>query len=770
MFLPALTCLTAIFVADGSLARLPAPDPTTSGSQPATVSADFARDIVPALTKAGCNSGACHGSFQGRGGFQLSLLGFDPAFDLESLTRRGRGRRIQLAAPDQSLLLRKPTGELPHAGGKRFDVDSAAYGVLRHWIARGAPGGEESATPTISLDVTALRLAVGGRHALQVQADWHSTTKVTEGHAGASNSSRRDVTSWCLYDSRDPAVAEVTRTGQIVAKGAGKTAITVRYAGQIATVGVTVPWGPPAPIDDFPIHNFIDELALAEWKKLGVHPAPLVTDEVFLRRVYLDLIGTLPSPDEVREFLSSRAPTKRVDLIDQLLERPEYVEYWTLRWCDLLRVHRRNLGDKGLAAFSGWIRRAIRENRRLDDMAREILTAQGNLFATSPVGYFFIDEKLEDLTETTAQIFLGVRLQCARCHHHPQEVWSQDDYYGLAAFFRNLETKDSGQIGARFGGIKSLRPIAQPNPGRSVGRVVPPRALGSETVADARDIRAGFANWLTAPENPYFAKNFVNRYWAALLGQGLVEPVDDLRGTNPPIMPELFERLSQDFRDHRFDAKHLLRTICGSSLYQLSTAEQVTLPLVDVQPTSLPEPSATSGDTANHSPYLEASRAVFAHRVPRRLPAEMLLDAISQATGSAERFEGQPEGLRATSLPDPTVPSYFLMTFGRPLRNNPCECARSNAPDLAQALHLVNSPAIHAKVSAPRGRLAQRLAAKSPRDALLEELYLVTLSRYPTAQERQIVVELAGTDSPAPEFWEDLLWSLLNSAEFVFQH
>ncbi len=747
-----------------------AADPTqqriVQAGQPREQPLRFTRDVIPALTKSGCNSGACHGSFQGRGGFQLSLLGFDAAFDYDALTKSSRGRRVNISSPDQSLLLLKPIGAVPHGGGRRISTDSEVAALLREWLTSGMPGPLEGDLVGLKIKVdppeAVLSLAREGTVATAQDQIPGVCLRVT---ATYSDGSSRDVTPWALFDVRDKTIAEVSRLGVVTAQRSGKTAVTVRYLGQVASVSVSVPYGPPTEFE-FPPQNMLDAIAAAEWKRLGVQPAPLADDATFLRRVFLDLIGTLPALEEARKFQADTATNKRSLIVDELLTRSEYVDYWSLRWGDLLRAHRRYLGDKGLASFNGWIRQSVRDNKPLDVMTRELLTAQGNLFTNGPVGYFFIDEKVEDLAETTSQVFLGIRLQCTKCHHHPNEVWSQDDYYGLAAFFSKLETKDSGAIGSRFGGPKSIRATTNENPNRKPQMVVAPQVFGSlpksqddnligstevtktqKEPAGASstpdDPRQQLADWVTRPDNPYFARNFANRYWAALLGAGLVEPVDDMRATNPASLPTLLDPLSKDFVEHRFDVKHLLRTICNSRVYQLAP--------------ELNPPRDTDG-------------VLFTHRVPRRLSAEVLLDAINQVTGTAEPFVGQPAGTRAIALPDPTIASHFLSTFGRPQRNNPCECARGSNTDLSQALHLANSAALHDKILAPTGRLAERLKANRTDDEIVDDLYLTALTRRPNDEERQAVREILAAGTPREEAWQDILWALLNCSEFVFGH
>ncbi len=705
--------------------------PVRGSEPPAAV--DFIRDVAPVLTKAGCNAGACHGSFQGRGGLRLSLLGFDPKADYEALAKEARGRRVFPAAPEQSLMLRKATLAMPHGGGRRLDPDSDEYRLLRDWISRGLSAPSDT-TRVVRLHVTPTDapLANMGRVALQVQSEW-------------SDGQSRDATRWALYESSDDQVASVSATGHVTAHGPGQAAITVRFMGQVAAVSVSVPFAVLADSPPFQPSGFIDELVSAEWRKLGLGSSAESGDAEFLRRAHVDLTGTLPQPREVREFLASTDPAKRQKLIDSLLERPEYVEYWSLKWSDLLRVHRRALGEKGLGSFAGWIRAAMRENRPVDKMVREILAAEGNLYTSGAAAFFYIDQTPQDLAETTAQVFLGVRLQCARCHHHPFEVWSQDDYYGMAAFFAHVRRKDTGDAG-RWGGAQLVRlggadKITHP----ATGRPVAPRALGQASPAPepGGDPRRVLAAWITAPENPMFARNIVNRNWGHFFGRGLVDPVDDLRATNPASHPALLDRLAADFVAHGYDLKHLIRTITTSRAYQLAS-----------------EPNADR----------DVDGRFITHHVVRRLTAEVLLDAINQATETDERFENTPLGTRAISLPDPAVASYFLDTFGRPRRTTACECERGTRPDLAQTLHLANSPAIHQKVTAPEGRVARLIKAGKTDAEIIEEFYLATFSRHPDADELQQATRLAASAPSRQEGLEDLLWTLLNSGEFALNH
>lgn len=695
---------------------------------------DFTRDVVPALTKSGCNAGACHGSFQGRGGLRLSLLGFDPEADYQALTKDARGRRVFPSAPGQSLILRKPTLAMPHGGGERLTVDSPAYLILHDWISQGLVSPQPNLHVTkLEIAPTELVLKRGQMGAITVKATW-------------SDGEVRDVTHWTQFELREDAVASVSPEGVATAATSGRVAVSVRYAGLVSAVPVTVPFEKTTPAGEpFVPNNYIDRLVAAEWEKLSLTPVSVATDEEYVRRLYLDLIGTLPTPDEVKKFLADPAPDKRARLIDELLKRPEYVDYWSLKWADLLRAHRRALGEKGMASFSGWLRQRLRENAPFDKVAGELITAEGNLYGSGPVAYYFVDKTPEDLAETTAQIFLGVRLACAKCHHHPFEVYGQDDYYSLASFFSGVTRKDNKEAGA-FGGAQAVRmtagaPLKHPRTGVDL----PPRAFGWTPAAApaGADPRKALAAWLVGKENPRFARTVVNRYWGYLLGRGLAHPIDDMSATNPPVFPAVLDALAADFVAHGHDLKHLLRTICNSRVYQLAA---------DVRPT------------------VDVEGQLFTRRIPFRLPAEVLLDAINQAAGTQEGFANLPPGTRAIALPDSNVDSYFLTNFGRPRRTSTCECERMNRLDLSQVLHLANGDALQAKLASPTGRVARLLAASATDEAIIVELYLATLSRRPTAAEQSTAGEFLKSLPVKKEAVEDLLWTLLNSPEFVMNH
>jgi hypothetical protein len=708
----------------------------------------FSREVVPVLTRAGCNQGACHGAALGRNGFRLSLLGYDPAFDHTQIVQSAEGRRIVLSDPERSILLLKPSLTMEHGGGERFKVHSREYELLKQWLEDGAPEPSPRDPVVTGLDVwPAHRLMVPGeQQQLLARATW-------------SDGRVEDVTATALFDALNDSVAAVTPQGLVTAHGPGETHVMVRFGGQATVVQVTLPYARLTQYPDVPALNFVDEKLIAKWKDLGLTPSPLCTDEEFLRRASLDTIGTLPSPAEVRVFLADKDPEKRVKLIDRLLDRPEFVDFWALKWGDLLRINRDQLEDKGMWSFHNWVRAQIRDGRPLDEFARDVITAEGSTFTEGPANFYRTGKTPEEWSEAAAQVFLGVRMQCAKCHHHPFEKYSQDDYYGLTAFFVRLGTKNSQDFGL-FGKetVVYLRPTGEASNPRT-GWVVPPHPLDAPPVAapsgkgapaaspwdDRFDRRRKLAEWLTAPDNPLFARNLVNRFWGYLMGRGLVEPLDDLRATNPPSNPELLDALAKDFVAHKYDLKHLLRTILTSRAYQLSSAR-------------------TPGNEA------DAANVYYTRYTVKRLTAEELADALDAVTGTREKYTGLPPGTRAIQLPDTKVRSFLLDVFGRPARQITCECERTSQPNIAQALHLLNGDFLNRKIADPTGRVETLLKAKTPVPAMVEELYLATLSRPPRPEE---AAKAAGwiTSAASPrDGIQDLLWVLVNSREFQFNH
>jgi hypothetical protein len=694
---------------------------------------EFTRQVVPILTKAGCNSGACHGAQHGRGGFRLSLFGFDPAFDYAQIVQSAEGRRTILSDPERSILLLKPSLQMEHGGGERLRAGSPEYDVLRRWLEDAAPEPAASDPHVTRLTVTPARrvMAPGDKQQIAVHATW-------------SDGRTEDVTATAQYDALNEGVASVTPGGLVTARDKGEAGVMIRFCGQATVFPVTLPYR-AAGAWDFPANNFIDKLLAAKWRQLGLEPSPLSSDAEFFRRIHLDALGTLPTPADVRTFLADHDPQKRAKAIDRVLQRPEFIDYLTLKWGDLLRINRDLVNEKGMWSFHNWVRAAVRDNKPVDEFVRDILTAEGSAFSEGAANYYLAARAPTDWAETTAQVFLGVRMQCAKCHHHPFEKWSQDDYYGLTAFFVRVGVKNSldfGMIGQDRERVVFLREAGEQTHPRK-GGVVKPHPLDGPVMDDPFDRRRKLAEWLTAKDNPFFARNVVNRFWGYFLGRGLVEPIDDLRATNPPSIPELLDALARDFVDHKYDLKHLLRTVMNSRAYQLSS-----------------EPSpGNAADAANvyHTRYTR-----------KRLTAEQMADALDFATGTQEKYAGLPPGTRAIQLPDPRVRSFLLDTFGRPARQVTCECERTTQPNIAQALHLLNGDFLNRKIALPTGRIENLFKARTGVADVIEELYLVTLSRPPRSEEvTRAQGWIAGTRT-SKDGAQDLLWVLLNSREFLF--
>jgi len=726
--------------------ELTVPVSVSGVSEPPPVS--FRRQVVPVLTKAGCNQGACHASQFGKGNFKLSLLGYAPEQDHPQFVRDWTQRRVSLLKPEDSLILKKATGAVSHGGGRRFDVGSTEYETFVHWLRGGARGPQEDEPRLTGLTVSPEERVYQPEQSQQLRVVAHY-----------DDGTSKDVTHLTLYDSLGEGVATVDNDGYVTIAGAGQAAVMVRYRGQAKVSLVLVPFGEPAEapasLASFELQNFIDETIRAHWRRLNVQPSERCSDERFIRRAFLDAIGTLPPPKKIEAFLASDAPDKRDQLVDELLGLTgdpardiytnEWSAYWALKWGDLLRNNRKKVGDGGMWAFHNWVRESLRENRPVDEFVRDIITAQGSIFANGPANYFKIASKPEDLAETTVQVFLGVRLQCARCHHHPFESYSQADYYGLAAFFTRVGTKGSQDFGALGRDtvvlIKNSGSIKHPRTGK---RMEPTPLLGEPPSLDGvRDFRRPLAEWLTSPDNDLFARNIVNRFWGYFMGSGLVEPIDDLRQTNPASVPALLDALADDFAASGFDLKHLMRTIMTSRVYQLS---------------SVPRPENVTLDRLS------------LHYNVKRLPAEVLLDAIDDACGTQERFRGVPLGTRAIELPDTNYTSYFLDTLGRPLRTIACECERTSEPNLAQVLHIANGDVIQGKLSDKKGRSAKLVKSEADDAAVIRELYLVTFSRPPTEEELERARSIIEGADDRRAAIEDLMWALLNSREFLFNH
>jgi hypothetical protein len=694
----------------------------------------FSREVVPVLTRAGCNQGACHGGQHGRGGFKLSLLGFEPEFDHPQIVQSAEGRRVVLSEPERSILLLKPTLSLEHGGGERFKVGSRPYNLLKRWLEDGAPPPSPRDPTVTAIEVwPAKRLMVPGEEQqLLVRATWSDGRTI-------------DVTDVAQFDALNDSVAAVSPSGLILARSSGQTHIMVRYCGQATVAQVTLPSARLNRPLDFPTNNVIDEKLKAKWQELGLIPSPLCSDEEFFRRIHLDAIGTLPAPADIKAFLADRDPDKRKKAIDKVLDRPEFVDFWALKWGDLLRINRDAVSDKGMWSFHNWIRACLRDGKPLDQMAREIITAEGSTFTQGPANYYRLSVGADNQAETTAQLFLGVRMQCAKCHHHAFEKWSQDDYYGMVAFFVRLGSKNSQEFGL-FGreSVIYLREAGEASHPRK-GGVVKPHALDGPITDDPFDRRRKLAEWMTAKDNPYFARNFANRFWAYFMGRGLVEPIDDMRSTNPPSSPDLLDALAQELVKDKYDLKRFMRTIMNARAYQLSSR-------------SLP------GNRA------DAANTHYTRYTVKRLTAEQLADALDFATGTREKYQGLPPGTRAIQLPDTRVRSFLLDVFGRPPRQITCECERTATPNIAQALHLLNGDFLNRKITAPTGRLQTLLKSKASLDGAIEQLYLVTFSRLPRPEERTRTKEWVARAPSLREGLGDLLWVLVNAREFQFNH
>ena len=700
---------------------------------------NFENDIVPILGKFACNASGCHGKAEGQNGFKLSVFGFDPPADYRALTQESRGRRVFPAAPERSLLLRKASGGAPHGGGVRITNDRPEYETLRRWIGEGLPLGSKDDPTVAKIELTPRERTFGLGQSQQLRVV-----------ATMSDGRQIDVTRLARFQSNHDALASVTEEGLVTAgQTPGVVAVMASFMGQVDVLHVIVPR--PETIADYPKvaeHNFIDGPVYRRLKQLNIIPADLCSDADFLRRAQIDLIGTLPTAEEARRFLNDARPNKREALVDELLQRPEFATYWALKWADLLRVDRQALGHKAAYDEYRWIRAALAANMPLDRFARAVVTAEGPL-SENPQGYLFkAVPQPGPAASAVSQVFLGVRIECAQCHHHPYDRWSQTDYFGMTAYFAQLQNKKSpfGEIlvatgdpqtkHPRTGEVVTAHPLGQPMPEKNI----------------AGDRRVELAAWMTSPENPFFARNLANRLWAHMLGRGLVEPVDDVRATNPPSNPELLSALAKNLIEQKYDLRGLLKSIAMSRTYQHSTA---------TNPTNL-------RDEQNYS------RAVL-----KRMDAEVLLDAICQATGVPERYEGTPPNTRAIELWDSQVDHYFLKLFGRPVRVTACECERVSEPSVSQVLHLLNSQRVQEKLSHEGGLIARLAQQQSLDDRLTEELYLTIFSRLPTNAETQTAVEYLRSAKPAAgktplearrTAAEDLAWTMLNSLEFVFNH
>lgn len=716
-----------------------------SPSRAATPS--FRNQIQPLLAKSGCSSGACHGAAAGQNGFKLSLRGYDDEADHLSITRHAFGRRINLADPARSLLLLKSAGIVPHKGAARFETDSAEYKTLGEWIAGGAPGPQANDPRITRIEVTPAATILKPSAELQLRVRAHF-----------SNGRSEDVTRWVKYTSANESVVNVGEDGKARVIGHGEGAVTAWYLSRIAIANITVPFTNKVPSSVFskaPRRNFIDELALDKLRALNLPVAARCSDSEFIRRAFIDSLGILPTAAEARDFLADTTAGKRDALIEKLLRRPEFVDYWTYKWSDLLLVSSRQLPQRAMWAYYHWIRENVEANTPWDQFVRKLVTATGSTIDNGAANFFILHDNPSAMAETTTQAFLGMSVNCAKCHNHPMEKWTNDQYYGFANLFARVRAKNgSDGEGDRVIFAATEGDLVQPR----IGRPQPPQPLEGKPLPmnSTADRRNALATWLTARENPYFTRAIVNRVWANFLGTGLVEPVDDLRMTNPPSNAKLLEAAAKYLADQKFDLKALMRAILQSETYQRSSVA----------------PAGSESDSRFYSRYFS-----------RRMMAEVLLDSISQVTEAPTAFftdernrlqtgKPYPAGLRALQLPDANIASYFLKSFGHADRTQTCECERTNQPSVAQMLHLSNGDTLNDKLKKPDNRIAKLLAAKLSDAQIVDEVFLSALSRFPTAKEQKLCVEpLTQTNETARrEAMEDLYWALINTKEFIFNH
>ena len=712
-------------------------------------SLNFANDIVPILTKAGCNTGSCHAkSGGGQRGFQLSLLGFEPEEDYEHIVKEARGRRVFPSAPDQSLLVLKPANVVPHRGGKQLDVDSPQYKTLVRWISEGMPYSSDADPVLESIGVEPKRMSMKVNSAQPLKV----TAKFSDG-------TTRDVTHMALYEPNDKSMAETSEEGLVQALDIpGNVAVMVRYSGLVSVFNVSIPLG--APVETLPAEkNFIDKFVFANLKTIGVPPSAVSDDSTFLRRVSLDIAGRLPTSEETTEFLANKDTNKREAAIDRLLDTPDYADYFANKWTALLKNQREDKADiTANFAFHSWVRDGMLANKPYDEMVRQILAATGTIVENPAVAWYKRVKEPNEQLEDVAQLFLGVRMQCAQCHHHPFERWSQHDYYAFAAYFSRVGRKPTAIAGEDL--IFHERGVAEYENKKTLLKVKP-AALGQEPVEilPDDDPRLNLADWMSEPSNPFFAKALVNRYWKHFFKRGLVEPEDDIRDTNPATNPELLDALAKHFVDSGFDLKEVARTITRSQTYQLS---------------------------AMPNEHNAVDKQNFSHYYPKRMQAEVLLDAVDLLAGTETNFANLPPGTRAISLPDNSynAAAPFLKVFGRPDGASVCECERVQTSSLAQSLHLMNSSDVKGKLSASSGRaaeLAKVTEGKTDADAI-REIYLAAFSRQPTTEELGVAEEFVlqprkgadGKDLTAAvakrQRYEDLIWAIINTKEFLYNH
>ncbi len=705
---------------------------------------NFTNHIIPIFTKLGCNGGGCHGKSGGQNGFALSLLGFVPELDYQTLVKENRGRRLMPAAPDYSLLLTKATGLAPHAGGKRMELGSDEYKLVKRWILSGTPFGNEK-------DPVVTKITVSPERAMLTRSNRQQFSVF----AHYSDNTIQDVTQRTQFESNDTEIAIVDGAGLVrTLEMSGEAAIMARYQGQVAVFRASVPLGVKIPEYKFEHKTVVDRFTHKKWQELGLVPSENCSDEQFLRRVYLDITGTLPKPDQVRKFLADTDPAKRDKLVDSLVESPEYTYLFANKWADILRVKRRGQADRaaGTFAFHAWIREAIAKDMPYDEFVRHILAATGDESQNPPTVWYKELQEPQQFVDDTAQLFLGLRIACAQCHHHPYEKWSQDDYWGMAAFFGRVGRKND-QI---RGGVNNQQVQRQVIFNRPSGNVtnkrtnqpakIQPLDGDPMDVAAEDDPRHKLADWMASPKNPFFARAVANRYWSHFFGRGIVDPIDDMRVTNPPSNPELLDALAKELIDSKFSLKHLVKIIAKSRTYQLS---------------------AVPND------FNKTDKQTYARFYPRRMGAEVLYDAVCSVTNSPAGFGGLPTDKlapnRAIMLPDESFTSYFLDVFGRPQRISACECERVNEANLAQALHLLNSQEIQNMLARGGGRADLLVQDKRADKEKVEELFLFAFGRRPSPEHLNVAIQHIERNAANKKVaYENLIWALINTKEFVF--
>ncbi|MFP6582711.1 MAG: DUF1549 and DUF1553 domain-containing protein [Candidatus Hydrogenedentota bacterium] len=692
----------------------------------------FRNDVEAAIMRAGCNTGACHGSAQGKNGFRMSLFGYDPPHDYTTLTRDSRGRRLNAASPLRSLMLGKPLGKVDHEGGQVIDEKSPLYEILRRWIAEGAKDDVADLPKVTGIDILPEEAVMEGEGARQQY--------VVLAHY--SNGTDRDVTELAVLSSVDESIVAIDDFGLAKSGKSGEAYIMARFNtfAVVANV-ISIAQGSKPTAQPLPPANFIDEHMHEKFKKLRITQAQPASDEVFVRRVYLDILGVLPTVEETCSFLADQAPDKRAKLIDVLLERPELAEVWAMKWAEVLRVRTANtLQAKGMHRYNDWLRLAIQQNKPMDQLARDLLSAEGGSFSSPQSNFYLVEQTPTLMAENVAQVFMGIRMQCAQCHNHPFERWTMDDYYSFSAFFSQIGIKGSSDpremivYNSRSGEQKNLRD----------GQVMKPKFLGGATPdLKGRDRRVVLAEWLTSKENPYFSKNLANRIWEHFMGKGIIHPTDDVRVTNPPSNPQLLQVLGERLASYDFDMRQLIRDICNSNTYQAST-----------------QPAENAKDDTRN----------FAYAIVRRLPSEVLLDAISQVTDTKVKFSSLPLGSRAIQVANGPSGNYFLDVFGRPSRLSASTEERRNEPTLAQVLHLINGDTFTNAIASGSNRLNQQLAAEANNEAIIDDLYIAAFSRNPQPEEMEKLLAYIAETPDRKVALEDVYWSVLNSKEFIFTH